>query len=803
MGRSGIIAAFLVLLLPLEFLWASDNTFEGINLSPGLSLEHANLYQTFNSPSSAPTSPSEVLKNLSAVSSVDRLQGGRYWLHVKLSSSSETERWVFDISNSIIDNLQVYIYGRDEPQEVASGYYNSHVYSLHYGVDFELAMGDSSEFLIYIDSRYFSAEPKFQILPQAEYSHNVAIENSLIIACLGAVLILALYNLFIGAWMRDKSYSYYSVYLILTVIAWSAAFNALGEWFGMYSYWWLIPPFYLTISFNILYFIHFLGLPKHYPKLSNLSYAVAVWAGLMALAMPLFSPGYYVLIQAMTSSVWIVLGLTCGVVCLKSGYKPARFFVVAFALLMLGMIASILPVLGVHSVVENNYIATLIAQTVDILLLSLALADRINHLRKEKELALGKLITFEKVKGQVEKEAKQALADANEKLQDALDLSEMESERKSNFLRMVSHELRTPLYSISSSVEQLKSSISDKEKTDIFGDITYGTSRLCNQVDNLVLMAETDDDKLKPESYSFELRAVMDKIHLSALERIDSNLVVFDYRLPDDMPEYFIGDAYLIGHLIRTVLDNACRYCEKGSIVFSLDWTEESQMLLVTVKDDGCGMSKEQQKVVFDGFIQASCGLTRKSEGLGLGLTLCCRLSNILDAQLSIVSSLGRGTEINFQIPLQPQHDVRLPVQQKDYKGPILLVEDNLVNAKVLERMVAKMGYPVDVEYSGLGALSAIDNRCYSIILMDVQMPDMDGITTTQKIRARGIDTPIIAVTANSDTEVRRDCRRAGMNDFLVKPVHAKDLINALQEWQPHPVEQSAPERQEVLESDC
>jgi len=215
-----------------------------------------------------------------------------------------------------------------------------------------------------------------------------------------------------------------------------------------------------------------------------------------------------------------------------------------------------------------------------------------------------------------------------------------------------------------------------------------------------------------------------------------------------------------------------------------VDWSEESQSLDVLLMDDGCGMSEEQQQVVFDGFIQVSRGLARQSEGLGLGLTLCHRIAEILDASLAINSTVGDGTEINLHIPLKKLVSPALTFAQPDYRGAVLIVEDNLVNAKVLERMVCKMGHPADIAHSGLEALAALEKRAYAIILMDVQMPDMDGISATTKIRDRNIHTPIIAVTANSDSDVRRDCRLAGMNDFLVKPVSPNDVQLALASWQ-------------------
>ncbi len=746
-------------------------------------LFHAPLNQQ-GLPSSPPASPAALISRLQPATSIDQVGGGSYWLYLRLDNPTEYSHWALTSFNSIIDSLQAYVYTHDGVQQGFGGYLHPGGYNLHYGIDFQLPPGQQAEVLVFIQSRYFSGQPRLRISQQTAFSADVAMENIWILGCLGAIFILACYNLFIGQWMRDRSYLYYSAYLFLSVIGWAAGFGVWGEAFGQFSYVLLIPPFFLNISFNLLYFIHFLELPKFHVRLAYFCYGLAALAAVFTFTLPLFSPGLHLMILSLLSMLWVSAGLVAGILSWRRGYKPARFFVCAFALIFLGALVAIIPNFGFSPIFQNSYLATLIAQTFDILLLSLALADRINYYRSEKQLALEKLITFEKVKAEVEREAKQALADANEKLQDALELSEHESERKSDFLRMVSHELRTPLYSISASVDLWKAAVSEREQHDIFNDITYGATRLCNQVDNLVLMAETDDDRLQSENYPFELRPLLDKLYQGAEARINHNYVELDYCLSSDLPVNLKADAYLIGHLIRTVLDNACKYCDKGRIVFSVSWVEDARALNVTIKDDGCGMTQEQQEIVFQGFVQVSRGLTRKSDGLGLGLTLCCRLSNVLDASLSIASSLGKGTEISLQIPVLVLSDSEVVPLATAYNGPVLVVEDNIVNAKVLQRIVSKLGHPVDIEYSGLGALAAIEQRRYSVILMDVQMPDMDGITATRKMRGRGVTTPIVAVTANSDADVRRACRQAGMNDFLVKPVKPEEVERALLEWQ-------------------
>ncbi len=734
----------------------------------------------------APDSPADFVLGLQPVSQVDQITGGRYWLYAKLQNQTDQDLWVINPHNAVIDRVHVYVYNEQGVQDFSTGYLYPHERSLHYGVTLELPRGQPHEVLILIESRYFSGLPQFDIVPQALFHEDVRLENLIVIACFGAIVVLALYNLFLAVSIKEKSYFYYSAYLLCSVLAWCAAFNALGEWFEWHSYYLLLPPFFLTIAFNTLYYIHFLELRDNNPRLSGLSYGLAIgWIG-MAFAFPLFSPGRYMMLYGISSSIWILMGLWCGVIRLRNGYKPARFFVAAFVVVFVGILLSILHLFGLQSAIKNNYIVTLVAQTIDMLLLSLALADRIRIFREEKEFALKQ--AYETERRAMEKEQ-----EANKKLQQALVISEQESQRKSDFLRMVSHELRTPLHSIVSSVEQwnVDGGGDESAKGDLVNFIGYGAARLRTQVDNLVLLAETDDMKLEPNAYGFEIRPLLDKVCYNVSGLVHDN-VEFIHRRDADahtnrpLPMTFKGDAYLIEHLLRSVLENACKYTEQGKVEFYVGWNNEDQLLTVDIMDTGCGMTREQQKTMFNDFVQVSRGLDRRSEGLGLGLTICYRLSEILSADFVINSELGEGTHVHISLPLEVSDSkVELVNTEVQPAGHVLIVEDNLINAQVLEHIVIHLGYQVDVVYSGQEALRRLEEQVYSIILMDIQMPIMDGITATRWIRQRGVSTPIVAVTANSDSEVRRRCIDVGMNDVMVKPARRADIQRILERQLP------------------
>ena len=716
------------------------------------------------------------IRRLHPVDRIDKLAGGSYWFYARLHNDTSISQWVFNPYDTVADSFHVALYSKDGITRKRTGFIEDREHVYTYGVNLEIPPGETVDLLVLLSSRYYSGYPRLELLTSDAYSHKLAMYFTVFLSCFGALLVLVVYNLFIGAWTRDRSYIYYAAYLFSTIIAWAGAFNFLSYWFGIHSTISLISPFYLLMFFSVLYYIHFLELRTTRPTLIQVSYGFAFLCLALACLPMLFTPGRYMLLHSVVALVWACLALTCGIVRLREGYKPARFFVLAFLLVALGGLPSVMATLGVIIQIKNHYLITLVAQTLDMAVLALALADRINILRVQREEALRHAVDVQHKAANTEREA-------NLKLQEALSISEQESEKKSEFLRMVSHELRTPLYSITSATEQWQDNSDDYAKRDLIGYIAYGVARLRAQIDNLVVFAETEADDLEPNRQAFELRPIIHRL-IDKSRMIIADGVKIEVHWGDDVPIVYEGDGYLLEHLVRTVLDNACKYTVHGNIDLHLSWDAETEKLGVLLRDTGCGMTREQLRVVFNDFVQVSRGLDRDSEGLGLGLAICYRLCEILSTDFQIDSDLGVGTTVSIHVPLEAVSSKLKVVGSDDaacVSRKVLLVEDNDVNAVVMARMLEMFGYEVDRAESGQAALEMSGREdSYHLILMDIQMPIMDGITATVWIRRRGITTPIVAVSANSDMRVRRRCRDVGMNDFLVKPVPRSDIQRVL-----------------------
>lgn len=370
---------------------------------------------------------------------------------------------------------------------------------------------------------------------------------------------------------------------------------------------------------------------------------------------------------------------------------------------------------------------------------------------------------------------------AAEAMLEVIARAEAASVEKSEFLSLMSHELRTPLHSILASAEQWDDAEDEEARKELFNYISLGATRLRSQVDNIVLLAETDGGGLAAGEFEFETRALVERI-ASYTKGLVGEEVNFLLDYDPALPVLCRADPYLIEHMVRAVLENACKYTEHGEVMLFVHWDKQRQHIIFRVEDSGCGMTEKQQRRIYSDVVQLSRGLNRESVGIGLGLTLCCRLSALLQADLIMDSLIGVGTKVEMSVPVEAlPGQVACTNGQDTYQGSILIVEDNPVNAKVLERMLSKLGYQVDTVASGDAALKRLNEQVYKLIFMDIQMPIMDGITATRWIRRRGINTPVVAISSNSEMDVRRRCMEHGVNDFLVKPARRSDVFRVLE----------------------
>ncbi len=751
-----------------SFEWIISDDTKRIDL-----LESSQLY-TSTAQLTAPDfeNPSNFQRQLSEIDSL-KLNGGVYWLNGTIRNTGKHTTFFFEPANAMIDRVELWLNTKQSSQYLLSGFLHPNDTRLQNIQEISLEPETEYEYWVRIQARYIPVIPNLLIETKEQAKRRAFTDNFLVIGCLGALLVLAFYNLVIFLWSHDKSYFYYTLYLLNTSIGWAAVFGIFSEGFGWFSLSLVFIPFYLNVVTSIPFYLTFLNLKNHHPVLTHISKSIAVIAAFLAILSPLISEWLNYLLINVVSIVWLTMGLVAGIRRYQGGFKPARFFILGFAILALGASITVLPLFGVPALVDNTYMTTLVFQTLDATLLALALADRINTLRVEKTEILLQA-------KQVDEKANKTLVNANAKLQEAnlklttaLQVSEQERNRKDDFILTISHELKTPLNAISASIEQLEDHCEEEETLESIHFIRHGADRLNQQVQNIVMLAETDRREINLTERPFQISHLVTRLHDSAESCLIEKNVQLQIDISENLPESYNGDFYLISHMLMPVVENACRYTLKGKIAIAINPT--STGIEIVISDTGPGIQADKQEEIFKSFSQASTGYGRSAEGLGLGLAVTKRLADVLNSTIDISSKLNEGTEFKIRIPVDI-HEGIISNPRKHFEGHALVVEDNEINARVLQAILKKIGMSSEVAVDGNIALSVFTPGRFDLILMDLQMPVMDGFQCSEAIRSKDATVPIIAVTANTDYKARTKCIQSGMTEIIEKPVRRSDI---------------------------
>ena len=327
----------------------------------------------------------------SAVPSAN-LFGGAYWLVAEVRNASAMQDWVVAPGSVLFERAAIRVYGSDGSiQQLASGYQADYQYALHYGQRIRLAAGASAIIVAHIDSPFYQAPPSLRLFPEAEYRRLTTLENTLILGSLGALGALAVFNLFVHLMKPDRATLFYALYLFMYLLAWAQEFHLPAHILGWHNLHWLYVPFLLLAVPHTVFYVEFLQVRQHFPRLAKLSRINYVLPLLMLPSTVLALP-YAPMLSTLTISVWLSLALLCGIVSLRAGVRQARYYVLASCALMLPA-AIILPSnFGlVAPPVYNPELLTLLGGTLDALLLAFALAHKLRLLAQEKEMVLQRL----------------------------------------------------------------------------------------------------------------------------------------------------------------------------------------------------------------------------------------------------------------------------------------------------------------------------------------------------------------------------------------------------------------------------
>jgi PAS domain S-box-containing protein len=402
----------------------------------------------------------------------------------------------------------------------------------------------------------------------------------------------------------------------------------------------------------------------------------------------------------------------------------------------------------------------------------------------------------------------------------AKEIAEAATRAKSRFLANMSHEIRTPMNGVIGMIQLLSMTPLNEEQSDLLETMTNSANALLTIINDLLDFSKIEAGMLELEKRAFFIADILGSVFNLLSKQASDQKVNLTYKLDEPLRCQFIGDKVRLQQVFLNLVSNAVKFTHEGDVVISI--VEQQKIadnvseLLISIQDTGIGISEEVLEKLFKPFSQGDTSVSRKFGGTGLGLVICKNLIDLMGGQIWVeskgnlsgnppadwvkkTSPQTEGSTFFFTVKLQTSLEkvnsssslqLNLPasnaLEEIDQFSSvkILLVEDNLINQKVALLSLKKLGYQADVANNGLEALAKLKEKSYQLILMDIQMPEMDGLTATQMIRRENPNHPIIiGLTANAFAEDREKCLSIGMNDYMTKPISLVKMGNMLEQY--------------------
>ncbi|BBP73066.1 hybrid sensor histidine kinase/response regulator [Pseudomonas sp. Seg1] len=589
----------------------------------------------------------------------------------------------------------------------------------------------------------------------------------------GVLLGMLVYNLFIYLSVRDTSYLYYIFYIASFGLYQLSVNGAAVEYFWPNNPWWAnaATPFFIGCAglFGSQFARSFLQTKTHSPWLDRLLIGLIAF-GALVIGLSLMTSYALALRLATTLALtFTVVIFAAGILAWWRGLRVARYFIIAWSAFLLGGLINTLMVLGFLPNVFLTMYASQIGSAIEVALLSLALADRINAMREQQA---------------------QTLYDAGQKLEVLNQQLAHSNKLKDEFLATLTHELRTPMNGVIGSLELMQTVELDPE-LEQYQQTAAGSARdMMRMVNGILTLTELQAGKLKASPGSFSLRGVVEALRVQFDGNASSKSLDFKVDVLPTLPDRLHGDSAKLAQCLECLLDNAIKFTRVGGLALRVTGkpsTDNRLALSFAVIDTGIGFTDLGEATMYQRFFQLDGSMTREYGGLGVGLAICRQLVELLGGKLTHRSEPGRGSrfqlDVEFDLPVV--EPAPIPAPSRDcLRAPqdctVLLVDDNSVNQLVMRGMLLKLGFRVRTADNGAAALDCLQREIVDAVLIDCQLPAPDGASLCCQIHALPgcAHLPVFMLALGADREV---CATGTVIDYLNKPVKFEDLQSALE----------------------
>ena len=720
-----------------------------------------------------------------------------YWFAIDVKSASVKDvEWLLEIEYPLLD--VVHFYHQDEHgdwnQLTAGDLVPFGVREIQHPTllfPFTINAGDETRLLVSVKT-----EGSVQLPARVWRPDDFAIEakNDYIILGIyyGIMLALGFYNLFIFFAVRDVSYLYYILY-VFHIALYTFANKGLGSQYlwpdspgvGTYS---VTTSAYVAAFFSILFCKSYLHVKQNAPRLDTTLNVMAVTT-LLSLLLPMVaSYQTAIVLGSLNALIVAFLLMFSGFWIMLQGQRAARYFFFAWLVFLIAVIMIALQRLGV---VDGNFVieeGVLFGTSIEVILLSLGLADRINTLRREKTV--------------VQQELLQRNAETIAALQQA-------SAIKDEFVANVFHELRTPL----TGIVGLTDLVLEANQTDLDRDsrvnlnmIRSSSQRLTSLVNDIVDISAINRNYLEVDRRSVDLNSTAAFVMAMCRPMIGAKPVELRVDLPADLPLVY-ADENRMAQVFFNLVANAIKFTPRGAVTISAGVSGKS--VEVCVADTGIGIAPEKLDEIFEPFKQLNGGIDRTVGGTGLGLSITRKIIELHDSKINVQSTVGDGTRFLFLLPVAEDQDVlanaeqttieldlpeleianaallpqeSLPEALGDSSHTIIIVDDEYANLHILQEFL-KPYAEVLIAQDGFEALELLKTHQPDLLIVDLMMPQMSGYELCTRVRSSNslTELPILILTAKKQTEDLVEGLRAGANDYLSKPFHREELIARVQ----------------------